>query len=109
MSEILHMPILTHEITKDDVDIGNITMWRMCRESYVADVELRVELTVANKSGDYRTLAGMFISLWYDADDEYSCDLYDIGPITEREDREGWKLDHFLAPVISNETVEGAF
>ena len=108
MSTILHMPVLTDEISGDDISLGNITFWRLSRTELLADVEVNVRFTIANRNSDYTTSLGMYVSLWYDSDEGFYGDFYEVGSIDNRPDRSYWKLDPFMVPYLSKDSVEQA-
>ena len=108
MSTILHRPVLTEEISGEDVSLGNITFWRLSRTELLADVEVSVCFTIADKDHDYTASVGMYVTLWYDSDEGFFGELYEMGSIENRPDRSYWKLDPFMVPFLSKDSVEQA-
>ena len=108
MSTILHKPVLTEEISGDDISLGNITFWRLSRTELLADVEVSVRFTIADKNNDYVSSVGMYVTLWYDSDEGFFGELYEMGGIENRPDRSYWKLDPFMVPFLSKDSVEQA-
>ncbi len=104
LSEMFGTPIITSEIHRDDCRFTNMTYWRMDRTSFLADIDVQVDLKVDQGACDVSQSFCLYISLWVDED--FECSLHEIGRMADKPDRDAWKLDRYLVPILRVEEME---
>ncbi len=104
LSELFGTPIITPESHRDDCRFTNMTYWRMDRATFLADIDVQVELKVDQGQRDSLQPFSLYISLWIDED--FECSLHEIGRLMDKPDRGAWKLDRYLVPILHVEEME---
>ena len=105
--QMLSAPIITDEVARSDIYLTNFSFWRLNRTDFLADVDVRMPLTVADDSGDYDSMFTLYVTLWFSADEyDMECEFYDMGDAANHPERNYQKLDRFLLPIHGNESIE---
>lgn len=107
LSQMIEMPVLSQSIMRDKCRLVNYRFWRMNQVDILADVEIILQdLSVEGKDGDFISSFGIYVTLWFSADNDFEFIIQDVGPISEYPDRDLTKLDKNLIPVFGRESIE---
>lgn len=107
--QILDAPIISEEVGREDIYLTNFAFWRLNQSDFLADIDVRVSLKVAGDDSDYDSTFTLYVTLWFCIDDdEFDCELYELGNGADRPERKYWKLDRFLIPIHGNDNIEEA-
>ena len=107
LSQKLHVPVLSQSIRRDYCRFIGCHFWRVNQTDFLADVDIHLqELSVEGKDGDYTSTFGIYVTLWFSANDDCDFCIQEIDAISERPERDLVKLDQHLVPIMSRESVE---
>ncbi len=108
LCSILNAAIITEEVSRDDCYFTDFTYWRLNQTDLLADIDAQVTLTALREDQEYTSIFTFNITLWFNADEGFQCELYEICGLEDMPERSYWKLDRFAEPILSNDTVEDA-
>lgn len=107
LSRILQIPVLSQSIRRDCCRFMNYRFWRVNQTDFLADVDINLqELSVEGKESDFTSTFGIYVTLWFSANDDFDFCIQEINSISERPERDLVKLDQHLVPIMSRENVD---
>ena len=106
LSALLGVPVVSEKIALGNLEMGNITCWRLNRTDFLADVDLDTDLTVEKEGRDVCARFRLCLSLWFTTEEGFDFEVQEMHRAEDRPDRSFWKLDRFLVPVLREDEIE---
>ena len=106
LSLLLGCPVISERIAPRDLEIGEITCWRLNRTDFLADIDLTLDLTAEQDGKDVPGRFGICLSLWFCTDEGLDFEVQEMHRSAERPDRSFWKLDRHLVPILRDDEIE---
>ncbi len=106
LSLLLGCAVVSERITLQDLEIGDITCWRLNRTDFLADVDLTLDLTTEQEGRDVSGRFGICLSLWFCTEEGFSYEVQEIHRSSDKPDRSFWKLDRHLVPILRDDEIE---
>ena len=108
LSEMLEIPVVSERIRREQCLFPNMMYWRLNRSDFLADIDIQVQLQVETEVGDITDTYGFYISLWFNAENDFEYDFFEMNRLDMKPDRDYWKLDQYLIPILHVEETEQA-
>ena len=105
LSLLLGRAVVSERLQARDLEIGNISSWRLNRTDFLSDVDVTADLTLEQEGKDVPYRASFCLSLWFCSED-FSCEVQGLCLAAERPERSFWKLDRCLVPILREDEVE---
>ena len=65
LSLLLGCPVISERIAPRDLEVGEITCWRLNRTDFLADIDLTLDLVTEQDGRDIPGRFGICLSLWF--------------------------------------------
>lgn len=103
LDHLVSAKVLNRKITKENVSFDHLTFWRIDRFDFYVDVDLTLRLDTVPGIVTWKG----YISLWFNAEEKFTCTVDDFGPVEAKPSREDMAvLNSFLIPVLSNHEMD---
>jgi hypothetical protein len=106
LSFLLGCAVVSERITLQDLEIGEITCWRLNRTDFLADIDLALSLTTEKDGLDVPGRFCVCLSLWFCTEEGFDYELQEIHRSADKPDRSFWKLDRHLVPILRDDEIE---
>ena len=106
LSLLLGRAVVSERIAPGDLELGEITCWRLNRTDFLADIDLSVNLITEQDGRDISGRFGICLSLWFCTEEGFSYEVQEIHRSADRPDRSFWKLDRHLVPILRDDEIE---
>ena len=107
LSELLGVPVVSERIGRHDCRAERFTYWRLNQTDFLADVFLSAGLDTAVGDEDVRASFSLWMCLWFGSDENgFDMQIRDVGLPDACPERELWKLDRFLVPILRHDEIE---
>ncbi len=106
LSLLLGRAVVSERLYPRDLEVGNVSCWRLNRTDFLADVNITVSLAVSDAGRDVPGRFGFCLSLWFCTEEEFSFDVQELRLAENRPDRSFWRLDRFLVPILREDEIE---
>ena len=99
LSELTGVPVSRDSIIRSgDVVLTNFAFWILNSSDVLADIICKVTI-------QEQTLS-LYISLWYNTDEAFDCEIREIGSASDIPDRAYMKMDKYGVPIMTNDDIE---
>jgi transcriptional regulator with XRE-family HTH domain len=106
MSLLLGRAVVSERIAPRDMEMGEISCWRLNRTDFLADVVLNVQLVTEQEGWDVPGRFSLCLSLWFCTEERFSFEVQELHRAQDRPDRSFWKLDRHLVPILRDDEIE---
>ena len=106
LSMLLGRAVVSERIAPRDLEIGDVTCWRLNRTDFLADISLDVSLAAEQEGRDVSGRFGFCLTLWFCTEGGFSFEVQELRRAEDRPDRSFWKLDRHLVPILRDDEVE---
>ena len=111
LENITGKPVRTRRIEEEDCRFNRISYWRLNRETFLINIEARLQLQIGIGDETDTDFYWIYIELVFcfgEEEEEETCEYVRSGSLNLSPDYEDscWKLDQYLVPVLKRDEID---